>query len=110
MLRISLQKSGWTSQSLSLWYGFRLLAWFPDAHCALHASHIGQLPLGKSCAELRIVAVAGVRQHDACGHTSLLRSFDLVQCDLRLGLEVDFFGHTCLLPTRFVAGPHFGKI
>jgi hypothetical protein len=110
MLRVSEQKFGRTAQAFSLRRRLRLLAGFPNGHRALDASDIGQSPFGKLRPKLRIVAIAGVSQHDTSGQTSFLCPLDLIQCDLGLGLKHNCGRYASLLSPCLVLGPHFRKI
>jgi hypothetical protein len=50
-----------------------------------------------------------IHQHHLARKARLTRPSDVLECDLRFGLEVDLFGHPGLAPTRVVLGQSFVK-
>src|SRR5437588_6387565 len=61
-------------------------------------------------AQLGIVPVAGVQQRHLARKPSLTRPADLLQRDLRLGLEADLRRHTRLAPTLVISSPILRQI
>ena len=82
----------------------------PDGCRALDADDIGQAQRGEPAAEGGVVAVAGIGQHHALRHAVGDRLADLLERDLRLGLEGDVLGHAGLPAPRLVIGPGLGQI
>ena len=59
----------------------------PDAQCRLHANHVGQTHGGDARAERAVSAVTGVGQQHPGRDAGRKRGPDLIERDLRLGLE-----------------------
>jgi hypothetical protein len=72
----------------------RLHAGRPQAGRRLDADGIGKADLGDTVAEISIVAISRVGQHDIGFDTGRTGGAKLIKCDLRLGLEDDVVGHT----------------
>src|SRR5690242_21792314 len=78
--------------------GQRLFAWFPDCHGTLHTHHILQLEFGEPVAKFRVDPVSRIGQHNATVQVCRDSRTDLVECDRRLRLKLNFFGHFRLSP------------
>ena len=66
----------------------------PDAERRLYPDRVDEPQVGDARAEAAVRAVAGIRQDHAGGDTLVLRSRDLVRCDLRLGPCRSMIGST----------------
>ncbi len=82
----------------------------PDAQCRLHAHHIGQTHGCDASTERAVNAVAGVGQQHPGRDAGFKRSPDLIERDLRLGLENHVVRDTGLLAPRFVRRPILRQI
>lgn len=69
-----------------------------------------QRPLGQSIAKSRIVAIAGIGQHDAPCNPGSQDSLYLFQCNRGLGLELNPFWHTGSGAPRRICRPVLGQI
>ncbi len=65
-----------------------------------NASDIGQIESGDGLAQLRIGAIASVHQHDATRQSRFTGRANLLERNLRLGLEANLFGHMSFAPPR----------
>ena len=75
----------------------------PQAGGGLDANSVSQADLGDAVAEICIVAIACVGQHDVGADPGRMGSTKLVERDLRLGLKGHVVGHTCRgAPVRVV--------
>src|SRR5215218_9088716 len=82
----------------------------PRARCPhqalrLNAGDIDLPQLGDARAQLGVVAEAGINQHQIARKAHLTRPANLIERDLRFGLEADVFRHSRLTPTAFVLSP-----
>src|SRR6202021_948253 len=82
----------------------------PHQGLRLNARHIALAKLGDAPAQLGIVAIAGVHQHHVAGKAGLARPADLIEGDLRLGLERDLLGHPRLAATYIVLDPRLRQV
>ena len=76
----------------------------------MDANSIIETEFGQPTAERGIIAVACVGECDTLGKIVCNRLFDLVERDLRLGLEGDVVRHARLLTPCWVVRPGLGKI
>src|SRR5215831_10706160 len=83
-----------------------LLSRLPDGGRRLDAYHIGQSELGEGSAKWRAVSVAGVCQYHAYGKLLLQRFADLLQRNLRLGLELNPLRNAGPLAPLRIPAPH----
>ncbi len=71
--------------------------WFfarrPQAGGGLDADNIGQADFCDAVTEICVIAVSRVSQHGLCLHPGGDGGTQLVQCDLRLGLEDNLLRH-----------------
>src|ERR1700674_2708615 len=82
----------------------------PYQRLRLNAGHID---LAKRCdagAQLGVLTIAGVQQRHVARKARLTRPADVLERDLRLGLELDVLRHSCLGPTAVILGPVFRQI
>ena len=82
----------------------------PEARGGLNADNIGPAHLRQRGSERRIDPITGVGQNDAIRHTVSLRGADLIERDLRFGLENDVRGNASLAATPWILGPIFRQI
>ena len=85
--------------------GQRALAGLPGERVGQNARHVGEVEIAHRHAQRRVDAVAGIHQHHATRQSGLAGPADLVERDLRLGLELDLLGHTGLGPARSIVDP-----
>jgi hypothetical protein len=88
----------------------RLKSRRPYRRRGLDADHVKQLPARDLVAEVRVIPVAGVRQHGTARHARAKRSLNLPQRDLRLGPEGDLVRDPGLPPPPPVCRPFLGQI
>jgi hypothetical protein len=74
------------------------------------ACHIGQPEGAHSRSERRVGAVASVHEDDPAGDLRLEGLPELIERDLRLGLEDDALRHAGLLAARRIGGPVLRQI
>ena len=87
----------------------------PRARCPhqglrLNAGDIDLPQLGDARAQLGVVAEAGINQHQIARKAHLTRPANLIERDLRFGLEADIFRHSRLAPTTVVLAPVLRQI
>ena len=82
----------------------------PKPRRRLNADDISQAHARQRRSERRVDPVTGIRQHDALRHTLGARGLDLVEGDLRFGLEHDVLGHAGSCPANRIGCPILGKI
>ena len=85
-------------------------SWRPKLRRRLNAYDISQAHAGQRRSERRVDPVTGVRQHDALRHALGARGADLVEGDLRFGLEHNVLGNAGSCPANRVGRPILGKI
>ena len=56
----------------------------------------------------RVDAISGVGQYHPAGHLRRHCCSNLIQGDLRFGLELNLLGHFCLFPPLAILGPLLG--
>jgi hypothetical protein len=69
-----------------------------------------QTKFGNTVAERCVDTVSGVCQHGCRRHAGLQRYADLVECDLRLGLECDLVWNTSVRPPCSIVRPGLWQI
>src|SRR6266436_7044467 len=85
-------------------------AWYPNQGLRLNARHIDLLQLRDARAQLGVMAVAGIQQHQVTRQTHLTCPADMLESDLRFGLEADLFRHSRFVSTDLVLSPVFWQI
>ena len=85
-------------------------AGWPHQGIRLNAGHIAQPQCRHARAQPRVVAIGDVHQHDAARQAGLAGPPDLLERDLRLGLEGDVRRHAGLVPARAILGPVLRQI
>ena len=77
----------------------------PDHRGGQDAGHVGQPKFADPSTQFAVVAVGRVDQHRGRWHTIRQRLAQLLQGDLRLGLEADIVRHTSDRPAGRIVGP-----
>ena len=76
----------------------------------LNADDISQAHARQRRSQRRVDPVTGVRQYHPFRHALGARGADLVERDLRFGLEDDVLGHAGSGPANWIGHPILGKI
>src|ERR1700687_1623067 len=87
-----------------------LLAGFPNRGGRLDAQDIGKSQFGDAAAEVRVLSITGIPQHDPDGHLLLNCLANLFQGDLRLSLESNLLGNPGPLTAFGVLTPTLREI
>ena len=82
----------------------------PKPRRRLNADDISHAHARQRRSKRRIGPVTRIRQHDAFRHSLGARGPDLIERDLRFGLEGDVLGHASSGPANWVGRPILGKI
>src|SRR6266478_2459736 len=82
----------------------------PYQRVRLDAGHVDQLQRRQARAQPRVVAIGGIRQHDAARKAGLTRPADVLERNLQLGREADLLGYPCLAPTLAILSPLLRQI
>ena len=77
----------------------------PHQELRLNADDVAHAQRRHAGAQPRVHTIGGVHQGDPAGQASLACPPDLIERDLRLGLEADVLWHACLLPPHFIRVP-----
>src|SRR5579863_528620 len=87
-----------------------LLSWFPDCGVRLNAHYIFQTELGEVRTELRALPITRICQYHSRRNLLFHRLPNLLQRNLRLGLERHPFGNARLSAPCDILAPHLRQV
>src|ERR671912_654971 len=110
MIPISSQQSRWTADLFARRRWKWSFAWFPDRDRTLHPQYILEAEFCYAGSKLPIDAITGISDNHSRRDLLLYSIADLIQRNLRLGLESNILGDPARLPPFLVANPNLRQV